>query len=158
MKLRPTQDYYIFHHSNSGKSRGYHRIVGLRNAALWIKSQESSTWTLRHRVKPPICHSCYLATTMLIWDMGIWMEKIPISLDMLPEESKPEQQEHGLCLLSSKSQASMYILVEHLLGSSPTYKTSSAIWQVWVLIHHMQDNKGYSFHNLGMSSISLCVL
>lgn len=34
MKLRPTQDYYIFHHLNSRKSRGYHRIVGLRNAAL----------------------------------------------------------------------------------------------------------------------------
>lgn len=30
--------------------------------------------------------------------MGVWTEKILISLDMLPEESKPELQEHGLCL------------------------------------------------------------
>lgn len=65
----------------------------------------------------------------------------------------------SILLLSPKSQGSTFILAESLLQLNATDKAASAIWQVLVLIHHIQPSKSYGFHILDMySKKALCVV
>lgn len=58
-----------------------------------------------------------------MWECGY--RKLPVSMTVLPAESPPEWQSMALILrLSSKSQASTYVLVESLLQSIPCLRLS----------------------------------
>lgn len=58
-----------------------------------------------------------------MWECGY--RKLPVSMTMLPAESPPKWQSVAVIfLLSSKSQASTYVLVQSLLQSNPCLRIS----------------------------------
>lgn len=134
--------------------------VGLRNAALYcdyeamVRKVAARLWDVESSHPSAVAASWQLQGYRGIWECGC--RKIPIPWpDFLRKISQSCRSMAFVLLLPSKSQAGTSILAESYLRSSPTCKTASAIWRVWVLIHCIQHSKGHWFHILGMSSISL---
>ena len=86
---------------------------------------ESSNWTLNLEFSCSLCHSCSLITTRLKTECGNVDTENSVSMTVLPAESPPKWQSVAVIfLLSSKSQASTYVLVQSLLQSNPCLRIS----------------------------------
>lgn len=88
---------------------------------------ESSNWTLNLESSCPLCHSCFLITTRLKTECGnVDTENSlypwPCFQQKVRQSGRAWLSSYGW--LSSKSQASTYVLVESLLQSIPCLKLS----------------------------------
>lgn len=82
-----------------------------------IKKPLSGKWHRDPETWSPATHPAITASWHLQgyrWDMGLWMQKSPISMAMLAAESKPELQQHGLRLTFVFQISSQYIYFDSI--------------------------------------------